>query len=120
LNVTYSRRSKTRNPFRYGQIVGPEAFCDRERERADLTRAMENGEHLFVFSEQRMGKTSLVQRVLDDLPADRFLKLYANLWPTDSAGSFARRLAQVFAEQLEDRVERRLRESGGTSHACGP
>jgi hypothetical protein len=99
-----------RNPFRYGQIVGPEAFCDRERERADLTRAMENGEHLFVFSERRMGKTSLVQRVLDDLPADRFLKLYVDLWPTDSAGSFARRLAQVFAERLEDRAERRLRE----------
>lgn len=97
-----------RNPFRYGQIVGPEAFCDRERERADLARAMENAERLFVLSERRMGKTSLVLRALDGLPPDRYLKLYVDLWPTESAGSFARRLAQVFAERLESTAERRL------------
>lgn len=97
-----------RNPFRYGQIVGPEAFCDREREQADLARAMENGERLFVFSERRMGKTSLVMRALDGLPADRYLKIYVDLWPTDSAGSFTRRLAQAFAERLESRIEQRL------------
>lgn len=97
-----------RNPFRYGQIVGPEAFCDRERERADLRRAMENGERLFVFSERRMGKSSLVLRALDELSPERYLKLYVDLWPTESAGSFARRLAQVFAERLESAAERRL------------
>ena len=97
-----------RNPFRYGQIVGPEAFCDRDRERADLARAMENGERLFVFSERRMGKSSLVLRALDGLPSDRYLKLYVDLWPTESAASFARRLAQTFAERLESTAERRL------------
>ena len=97
-----------RNPFRYGQIVGPEAFCNREQERADLTRAMENGERIFLFSERRMGKTSLALRALDGLSPERYLKIYVDLWPTDSAGSFTRRLAQAFAERLESAIEQRL------------
>ncbi len=38
-----------------------EAFCNRQKELADLRRAMENAEKLFVFSERRYGKTSLVR-----------------------------------------------------------
>ena len=57
-----------RNPFRYGGIVLGDAFCNRQQEQADLRRAIENGEKLFVYSERRLGKTSLVQAVLDQLP----------------------------------------------------
>jgi hypothetical protein len=31
-----------RNPFEYGGVVSGEAFCNREKELADLLRAMEN------------------------------------------------------------------------------
>ena len=41
----------SRNPFQYGRIVGGESFCNREQEQADLLRAMENGDRLFVYSE---------------------------------------------------------------------
>ncbi len=53
-----------RNPFEYGGVVSGEAFCNREKETSDLVRAMENGEKLFVFSERRYGKTSLVRAAL--------------------------------------------------------
>ncbi len=53
-----------RNPFQYGGIVAGDSFCNRGQEKADLLRAMENGEKLFVYSERRLGKTSLVQAVL--------------------------------------------------------
>lgn len=98
-----------RNPFRYGQIVGPEAFCDRQQEQADLARAMENGERLFVLSERRMGKTSLVLRAMDRLPPDRYLKLYVDLWPTEGPASLARRIGQAFGEALGGDTENRLR-----------
>jgi len=52
------------NPFEYGSVVSGEAFCNREKETGDLVRAMENGERLFVFSERRYGKTSLVRDAL--------------------------------------------------------
>lgn len=52
------------NPFQFGGVVSGDAFCNREKEQADLLRAMENSEKMFVFSERRYGKTSLVRAVL--------------------------------------------------------
>ena len=53
-----------KNPFEYGGVVSGDAFCNRENEVADLLRAIENNEKLFVFSERRYGKISLVRTVL--------------------------------------------------------
>lgn len=89
-----------RNPFRYGGVIGDEAFCNRRRERADLLRAMENGEKLFVYSERRMGKTSLVRLVLDRLPKRSYLGVYVDLWPTDGEPSFVAALARALAEAM--------------------
>jgi len=50
-----------KNPFQYGGVVSGDAFCNRKQEVEDLLRAMENGEKLFVYSERRFGKTSLVR-----------------------------------------------------------
>src|SRR5208283_4714679 len=41
--------SVMKNPFEYGGVVSGNAFCNREKEVADLVRAMENNEKLFVF-----------------------------------------------------------------------
>ena len=41
---------KMRNPFQYGGVVGGPAFCNRVQEIADLLRASENGEKLFIYS----------------------------------------------------------------------
>jgi hypothetical protein len=53
-----------KNPFQYGGIVEGAAFCNRKRELADLTAAAESSEKLFVYSERRLGKTSLVRPAL--------------------------------------------------------
>lgn len=55
------------NPFQYGGIVGPEAFCNRAQELHDLKRAATNGDRLLIYAERRLGKTSLVKHVLDSL-----------------------------------------------------
>ncbi len=96
-----------RNPFRYGGIVLGEAFCNREQEQADLLRAIENGEKLFVYSERRLGKTSLVQAVLDQLP-DAYSAAYVDLWPTDGEASFATALAKAIAESMSKSSSRLL------------
>ncbi len=49
-----------RNPFEYGGVVAGSAFCNRVKEKKDLARSIRNHEKLFVFSERRFGKTSLV------------------------------------------------------------
>ncbi len=70
----------TRNPFEYGGVVSGEGFCNREKERADLSSAIRNREKLFVFSERRFGKTSLIRSVLAHLPRKRTLAAYIDLW----------------------------------------
>ena len=97
-----------RNPFTYGSVVGAEQFCNRTRELSDLARALENGDRLFLYSERRMGKTSLLRLALDRLPGDRYIAAYVDLWSTDSEQSFAEALAQALAKAFSTTTERLL------------
>ncbi len=89
-----------RNPFQYGTVVRGEAFCNRREEQKTLRRAIENGDKLFVYSERRLGKTSLVRTVLDKLPKKKFLRVYVDLWPTDSEASFVEQTGRAMAGSL--------------------
>jgi hypothetical protein len=89
-----------KNPFQYGSVVRGDAFCNRKQELADLLRAMENGDRLFVYSERRLGKTSVVRVALEKLPKKQYLGVYVDLWPTDSEGAFAVALARAVAEAV--------------------
>ena len=86
------------NPFEYGGVVRGDAFCNRRKEIADLVRAMENGERLFLYAERRLGKTSLVLSALEMLPRSKFTAAYVDLWPTDGEASFISALAKALAE----------------------
>ncbi len=99
------------NPFEYGGIVGPDSFCNRDQERADLARAAENGERLFVYAERRMGKTSLVKRVLAGLDAERFIPVYVDLWPTDGTDAFVAVTAKALATAAATRTDKLLETS---------
>jgi hypothetical protein len=97
-----------KNPFQYGGVVRGDAFCNRKKEVEDLLRAMENGEKLFVYSERRFGKTSLVRFALDKLSKKQYVSAYVDLWPTDGALSFATVTAKAIAESMSTRVEKIL------------
>lgn len=97
-----------RNPFEYGGVVSGDAFCNRKQELADLRRAMVNAEKLFVFSERRYGKTSLVRAALDKLPRKNFVSAYVDLWPTDSETTFVAAVARAIAESMSSSVEKAL------------
>jgi len=68
-----------RNPFQYGGVVGGPGFCNRTDEIADLLRAAEDGEKLFIYSERRMGKTSLVLHALGTLFKHAYITAYVDL-----------------------------------------
>jgi hypothetical protein len=97
-----------KNPFQYGGVVRGDAFCNRRKEAEDLLRAMESGEKLFVYSERRFGKTSLVRFALDKLPKKQYVSAYVDLWPTDGALSFAAVTAKAIAESMSTRAEKML------------
>lgn len=96
------------NPFAYGGIVSGAAFCNRNAEKADLLQAIRNHEKLFVFSERRFGKTSLVQNVISKLPKKQTLAAYVDLWPTDDQSSFVTALAKAIASSMTSSAEKLL------------
>ena len=96
------------NPFQYGGVVSADAFCNREQELADLTRAAENAERMFIYAERRLGKTSLVKLMLDRLTKDTYLPVYVDLWSTDGTDRFVTTLAKALAEATSTRVEKVL------------
>ena len=106
-----SRATDTLNPFEYGGVVGPDAFCNRHQELTDLARAAENGDRLFVYAERRMGKTSLVKRVLAALDPDHYVPVYIDLWPTDGADAFVEATARALATAATTRTDKLLEAS---------
>ena len=67
-----------KNPFQYGSVVRGDDFCNRQKEIKELIRAMENSERLFVYSERRFGKTSMIHRALEKLPKQKFIHAYVD------------------------------------------
>jgi AAA+ ATPase superfamily predicted ATPase len=89
-----------KNPFQYGGVVRGDGFCNRKKEVEDLLRAMENAEKLFVYSERRFGKTSLVRFALDKLSKKQYVSAYVDLWPTDVLGKWGQIFILDFAKKL--------------------
>lgn len=97
-----------KNPFEYGGVVTGDAFCNREAEKTDLLKAIRNDEKLFVFSERRFGKTSLVRSVIAKLPHKDTVSAYVDLWPTDDESSFVTTLAKAITSSMTTSVEKLL------------
>lgn len=96
------------NPFQYGGVVGKEAFCNRKKELSDLISAMRNGERLFLYSERRLGKTSLVRLALSELPKHDYLTAYIDLWPTEGEESLALVTAKAITESLTTSLDKMM------------
>src|SRR3954452_12552783 len=88
------------NPFRYGPVALDEAFTDRETEVAELRRNALNGQDVVIFAPRRVGKTSLVRRVGQELGRRKALVAEINLMFTPTKEKLAGRLAQEIAEHL--------------------
>ena len=97
-----------KNPFQYGGVVEGAAFCNRKKELADIGAAVESSEKLFVYSERRLGKTSLLHTALRHLPKRRYASAYIDLWPTDGEMSFVAAAARAITESLSSTASQLL------------
>lgn len=90
------------NPFAGGgvAVVGQD-FTDRADERAELVRALGTPRgHVVVTGPRRIGKTSLLLAVADDLRRKGRPVLYVDLWSASTLEDVTTRLAREAAEQL--------------------
>ena len=98
------------NPFNYTGVVTGKAFCNRKKELADLLRLMRAGQNVLLYSHRRYGKTSLVQRVFDQMTAGRpkTAGIFVDLYGTVSEKEFVNALLQGFS-QVEPTADRLLK-----------
>jgi hypothetical protein len=72
-------RSIFLNPFVLGRIGPKDPFCNRKKEIKELTAHAMNCTDVVVYSPRRLGKTSLLGRVMDAVKRRGYLAAYADL-----------------------------------------
>jgi AAA+ ATPase superfamily predicted ATPase len=97
------------NPFRFGAVVTGSDFADRRREATELERELREGQHVFLLSPRRYGKTSLILTLLDRLRSQGMLVAYVDLFRTTTAVQLLELMAQTILRAAEARPEKLLR-----------
>jgi len=97
------------NPFRFGSVVSGEDFADRRRELAELGRELAGGQHVFLLSPRRYGKTSLILTLLGRLRGQGLLTAYVDVFRATTAAQLLELTAQTVLRGVESRPERVLR-----------
>lgn len=92
------------NPFAFGALALDRMFGDRERELAELTRDMRNGQDVVLVAPRRYGKSSLALRAIQQVAADGVLVAYCDLMRTPTKERFAASLAATIVENLDSPV----------------
>lgn len=79
-----------KNPFVVTGIVDDPAFCNRQREQAELKGHINHSQNVLLFSHRRYGKTSLILKVFKGL--GNIAPVYVDLYGTTSIEGFIRSL----------------------------
>ncbi|MDA3900719.1 MAG: hypothetical protein PF637_09410 [Spirochaetes bacterium] len=95
------------NPFSFSGTVADRGFCNRKQEQKDIIDFINNSENVLLHANRRMGKTSLIYRILSKLDKS-ITHLYVDLYGTVSENDFIETLMKN-AGQLESRSEKLLK-----------
>ncbi len=107
-------KTKPANPFLVSGYRGPEFFCDREEETAQLASALVNGRHVCLISPRRMGKTGLILHLFNHLntTTSKTQCFYIDIFPTQNLCDFTTALAHAIIGRLDDYSEAAIRRIG--------
>jgi AAA+ ATPase superfamily predicted ATPase len=97
------------NPFKFGSVVTGGDFADRRRELAELSRELRDGQHIFLVSPRRFGKTSLIFALLDDLRRRGLLVAYIDVFRATTPVQLFELLASAALRAAESKPERLYR-----------
>lgn len=94
-----------RNPFKYGEIVSKEYFTDRDKEIREITECIRAGQNIFIYSYRRMGKTSLIKKVLS-LLSKEVIPIYVDLQKSPTINHFVEVYSAAISQHFLDRKEK--------------
>ena len=91
------------NPFPITGYIGKSFFCDREYELMTLKKQVENNINTTLISLRRLGKSSLIHRLFEDLRVDNTCHcIYVDIYPTQNLKEFTENLSQAILQQIPE------------------
>lgn len=95
--------------FIYGKSVEGNNFTDRDQETKRLKLDFENGINVILISPRRMGKTSLVKKVMKEVEVnDKLRVVYMDIYDCRSEYEFYNRFASAIMKATSTRMEQIL------------
>ena len=94
--------------FIYGVAVEGENFTDRTAETKRLIKDFENGQNVVLISPRRMGKTSLVKRVISQVNSDMVAVVHLDIYDCRTEYEFYNKLATAVLKQTSGKGEMML------------
>jgi AAA+ ATPase superfamily predicted ATPase len=90
------------NPFRFGQVVAGELFCNRLSEKKQISQNLSGGQSIVLYSPRRHGKTSLIYAVSDKLKSKKILFGYADFFSCNSTEKILVAISRAAAKAIID------------------
>lgn len=91
-------KTKISNPFLVNNYQGSDYFCDRKIETQTIKDNLYNGNSTTIMAIRRIGKTGLIQHVLDQLPTG-YHGIYVDLLETENMNQLLNILATAIMSQ---------------------
>lgn len=95
-------------PFVYGMSVEGDNFTDRIKETARLKKDFENGMNVILMSPRRMGKTSLVKKVMSEIKDPKIKVVLMDIYDCRSEYDFYNRFAASIMKETASKAEQVL------------
>ncbi|MBQ5509692.1 MAG: ATP-binding protein [Prevotella sp.] len=93
-------------PFIYGMSVECNHFTDRELETKRLKLNFENGVNSILISPRRMGKTSLVKRVMHQIDDAKIKVVYMDIYSCRTEYEFYEKYASAIIQATASKVDK--------------
>lgn len=84
------------NPFSYGSVVSGDYFFNRIGEIEQIKTDLKNGNNLILYAPRKYGKTSLVNKVLNELEDENYNTIYLDFFNVIDKNKFV----ELYAKKL--------------------
>ena len=91
--------------FVYGISVGGDNFTDRIEETKRIKLDFENGINVILISPRRMGKTSLIKKVISEMDSPEIKVVYMDIYDCRSEYDFYNRFAETMMKSTGNQLE---------------
>ncbi len=92
--------------FVYGMSVGGNNFTDRIEERSRLKKNFEYGVNVVLISPRRMGKTSLIKKVISEMDNPQVKAVYMDIYDCRSEYEFYNRFAETILRATSNQFDK--------------